>query len=210
MVYVPGDADPWDVDALTANRGGVRQPAYVSGRWYFPPYPQSLAAGSAPAANTIRLQPFVLSRAVTITDLAAKVTTLSAGGNFQLAVYANDPATMRPTGSPLAATGNISTAAVGNIGASLATPVVLPAGIYWMALNQDNSTAIYLTSSNNANGGLSSLAGSATLANLGGATSCKTGLNTPQTFGTWPNLSSATFTEAPGISADAVIMFKVQ
>jgi len=184
--------------------------SFVAGRWYGTVQAGIYAAGSASAANSIKLYPFFLRDGATISDLAAHVTTLAAAGNFSLAIYANDPATMRPTGNALAATGSISTAATGEISADITgSDVTLAPGLYWAAMNKDNGTAVFkIPALTSAFPGW--LLGSATLATAtNGSTSTITHISTPQAYGTWPDLTSATFTEAGGSSQFGALWFKV-
>ena len=175
-----------------------RRPPFVSGRWYPACQVANAAAGGAVGANTIRLMPFTLDQPMTVAALGARVTTLAAG-NCQLAIYANDPTTGRPTGTALASTANISTAAAQAVSANLSSNVSLPAGDYWMAVNADNATVVFqaLGQSQTIQGYLQ---GSATLANLtSGAAVFSLNWNIAQTFGTWPNLTGQALTETIGL-----------
>lgn len=91
-------------------------------------------------AGRIVLLPVTLPQPTRISEVGAHITTASAGGNFRIGMYA-----AKRDGSPgalLFDSGNISTAATGLILASLASPVVLPAGHYYAADCVDNTTAI--------------------------------------------------------------------
>lgn len=195
-----------NVEAVGVARSLIH-PGYVAARWYWPPR-AVLGAGTALVANTIRLNPIILAQAITVSDLAAKIVTVSAGGNFQIAIYASDPTTKMPTGSALAVTGNISTATAAVISADITgADVALPTGLYWLAVNADNSVVVLNGQGTTALA--TSFIGTATLANLSGAVNAAPNpLTIAQTFGTWPSLTSASFTEAPG-TAETAVAFKV-
>jgi hypothetical protein len=179
----------------TAKTPSLAHPGYIAGNWYQAIEGASVGAGAAIAANTIKLLPFVVYRPITVQGLAARVTTLSGGGNFQLAIYGHNAATGRPTSTALCSTGNISTAATGTIGAAVTANRLLQPGLYWMAINQDNSTAVYQTLTAGV-AQMTALIGSATLGNIAsGAGTASLGLSVSQAFGTWPDLTSASFTE---------------
>jgi len=184
-------------------------PGYISGNWYHGNIGMSLAAGSALAANAIRSIPFVLKSRVTISQLAARITTAAAAGNLQLAIYANNPLTGTPTGPALATTASQSTAATGPFTLPLLANATLEAGVYWLAANADNSTVVcqayaaaqvvagFLVGSPN----LTDITGAATTAALVMSLGA-------QTFGTWPDLTGQTFTRV-GANSCAIPIFKV-
>ena len=171
-------------------------PGYVSGNFYHGNTGVSLAAGAALATNTMRLIPFVLKARVSISEVAFRITTLAAAGNIQFAIYANNPATGRPTGNPLATTGSQTTAATGPFSVALTGgPITFEAGVYWFAVNSDNSTVVcQVYAAAQVVAGY--MIGSATLSDVtGAATTGVMALSVAsQTFGTWGDLTSATFT----------------
>lgn len=185
-------------------------PGYVSGNWYHLQAGMSLAAGAALVTNTVRLIPFALKARVTLTQLGARLTTASASGNIQLAIYANNGATGRPTGNAVAATGNISTTATGPVAAAfVGGDTTIDPGIYWLAANADNSTVICQTyPTNQVHTGW--MIGSSSQSNITNtATTGTLSLSVAsQTFGTWSDLTSATFSEINTLSY-AAAHFKV-
>jgi hypothetical protein len=197
------------VGGLTlAQAATLSHPGYVAGRWYCP-FPSATPGTTNPySATQVRLSPFILSQQVTISDLGVLITTLAAAGNIRLAIYASDPVTKQPTGSPLAVTGDISTAAAGGIGGDITgADVVLPAGLYWFATAADNATVV--------------LGGTAAthMQTLFGATSAATAISAATTYrlqytinsttyGTWPVASAGNLAEAASLNA-AIGAFKV-
>lgn len=173
--------------------------------WY-PLTDSQLAIGVAQTANTAVFWPFRVPRAITISDLAARVTTLHAANNFQLAIYANNPATNRPTGSELGKTASISTAATGALSAVLAggNITLVPGVVYWAACNTSSSTVV-LTSMASANNYTAYIVGAATLADVAGSNTGCLFLTTPLTFNTWGSVTSAVWT--PSASNIAVAMW---
>lgn len=182
-------------------------PGYVTANWYVP-FNTQIVTGTAVAASVIRMIPWIPKSRVTISTLGLRCTTLAAGGNCQLAIYASDLVTKRPTGSALSSTASISLAASGSLNAALGSNVSAdPGKLYWLAFNSDNSTAVFAT--NSQTGSLvSDLLGSATQTNAM-STVALTGVSTPQTFASgWPDVTSATWTEQSS-TTQAMIMFKV-
>lgn len=196
-------------DALSARKNlgvAIEHPNYVVGRWYSP-WPTSLGAGVSWATGNIRLVPFFLRYKVELSDLACWVATAAAGGNVQLALYASDPATKKPTGAALAVTGSISTAATGAVSADITgANVILEPGMYWMAANLDAAAGGVATFRTTGTHGASAWVGSTALATAGNTSNFA--LNVAQAFGAWPDLTAAAFTEDTTFG-NAVVMFKV-
>lgn len=189
--------------------GAANHPGYVTGTWYSTVPYATVAAGVAVPINTIKLVPFTISKPITISALGARVTTAATSGNFQLAVYANAAATGRPTGNALCTTGNISSASTGAISATASCTGALTPGTYWGGVNSDNSTAVFQITSGAALTG-AYLIGSTTLANItASSTNVSYNLSVAQTFGTWPDLTSGSFTEQNS-STFALVFMKAQ
>jgi hypothetical protein len=102
-----------------------------------------MASGAASTAGTLRFQPGRIRKAVTISALLVRLSSASAGGNFQLGLYAADSATGKPTGSPLFQSGSISTTATGE--QAIACSLVLSPGMYWVAVQTDNAVATFVS-----------------------------------------------------------------
>ena len=118
-------------------------PGYVANLWYtFEPHLLT-QAGAAGTASVINCAAGYVGAPITINQIGANVGTLSAGGNFQLALYSS--VIGRP-GALIAKTGNISTAAAGVINGSLGNtpigPTSINAGPLWFCSNVDNATAV--------------------------------------------------------------------
>ncbi|MES2494649.1 MAG: hypothetical protein V4618_00915 [Pseudomonadota bacterium] len=185
-------------------------PGYVASRWYWGRQ-ASVAGGTNNGANTLRFGTFVVEQAITISDLGTRITVLSAGGKIQLGIYASDPATLLPTGSALAVTGDLATdTAVTVSGDIVGADVTLQPGLYWSALMVDNGTAT--ASVWNTGFALAShQVGATSMANLSiGNTRADLGyyVSGTITFGTWPSIASITLLEAGGVPETA-IAFKV-
>jgi hypothetical protein len=181
-------------------------PGYVSGRWYLPSNIYSLSTGSAPGAGSIRLYPAYIKERITLNALGIRITTLSAGGNVQAAIYAVNTSTGLPTGTALASTSSISTAATGNLNS--AVNLQLEPGIYWFATNCDNGVAIFtgtLNSSPLASTIIGSTTEAATLQSSGGLQ----GFSVSQTFGTWPDLTSASLVNIASATSIPIVQFKI-
>lgn len=185
-------------------------PGFVAGRWYTAGSGTIVNGTSVAQQNIINLAPFYLSQPVTISDLGVRVTTAAASSNVQLAIYSSDPTTHKPTGNALAVTGNIVSTSTGALSADITgANVTLAPGLYWMASNMDTS-AVQLQGAYSTNQAIyASLIGSTTLANItSGGTSVGIWLQVTQSFGTWPDLTSATFVEVTGACTCAMLFMK--
>jgi hypothetical protein len=188
-------------------------PGYISGNWYHFSEDASTGTGTALGSGNIRLTPFLLRDAVSINSLGTRVSTVSAGGNIQLAIYGNNNATGRPTGNALITTASISTSVVGVVSAvNAGGDTTLAPGLYWMAVNADNATVICQPGITITMSRMGYLVGNATQSNISGAAgSVTSSLAVTQAFGTWPDLTGATFVESISsvqITANALIHFK--
>lgn len=174
-----------------------------SGNWFAPCF-GPFSAGAALIANSVRMIKFTVPREITIDGLATYITTLSASGNIQLALYIADATTGDPIGNPVASTGNLSTGSATAVSEALGSDVTLGPSDYWMAVNSDNSVAVCKT----LNAGVaqtSFLQGSSTLANAIGNAGNSSLLKTyAHTFGTWPDMTGKTFVESTGANSAAI------
>lgn len=99
------------------------------------------AAGTlALTINRLYLVPFYVPYVATTTNLATEVTTLGTAASARMNIYASDPLTGAPTGSPLGADVVVSYASTGV--KSGAFTVTLDPGIYWAALVCNVATTI--------------------------------------------------------------------
>ena len=178
---------PYDFGALRTAVLGV---LYAANRWYTPFGVDGAGTGGAlGAASTIYLFPGLIAQKCTLNALGCHISGTAAVGNIQLAVYANSSA-MRPTGTALASTASISTNSA-NTGVNAAVSVQLDAGWYWFAANGDNTTATFNTVTSSLAPGLIGAASQ----NAGLFNGTAYGLSVAQTFGTWPDLTSGSFTD---------------
>lgn len=190
---------------LTFARASMRPP-WIAGNWYNP-YDGPLANGIALVQNSMRFTPFFIERTITISDLGTRINTISGGGSIQLAVYGSAAATSWPTGNALAVTGNISTAsAVGVSGDITGSNVTLTPGLYWGAVNSDNSVAVCYALAG-ANLTAARLVGSANLGTVTGASTTGTFMLTlASTFNTWPDVTGGGFAESIALSHALVLL----
>lgn len=185
--------------ATPAGGGGGFDPSFPmrAGRFYAPYGWNGVPVTSGtPLVNTICAFPVAFPRLMTVDNIVSRVQTLFAGGKYQFALYADGGG--KPTGTPIATTGDVVTDATGIITIALSGAIQIgPSGanlgqIGWLCMNADNSTFRYYVVSNGT-----------TTPNVGGASAVEAlslapavGLQAAQTFGTWPNLTSASFTTA--------------
>lgn len=170
------------------------------GRWVVPIEGSIQDPGSL-SANTIRLWTFAVTQPVTIDSLAANVTVPNAGGLFSLAIYASTAG--RPTGAPITNTSNLSGDLVAVISGSV-SPLALEAGTtYWVA--EFHNLALGLASMTNASvTSDSSQVGHLTA--LDALSLSRPVKTVAQSFGAWPDLTSATIVEAAGGRLPVVAM----
>jgi hypothetical protein len=173
---------------LTSTPSKAASP-YVSGAFHVPDGWERLATGAAAAAGTIRMVPGYVRRSVTFADLLARISTLSASGNFQLSVYAADPTSNWPTGAPLYTSGSQSTAATGVIDIA-SVNLAVAAGLYWFGVQADtNGASVAFIAPEAATTGLQRLVGAPTSVNILSSASNPIGVQKTGTFGTWPTFT---------------------
>jgi len=167
---------------------------YAVSNW-IQPVIGTIGAGNANNVNSIVLYPFVVNRSITVSDLGARVTTAAASAQFQLAIYASSSGL--PTGTPLGSTGHID-GSVATHASGLVTPFNLTAGqVHWAAFNCN--IAITMQHLLGANSYFGSVFGTPNLNEITAtATIVATTRTVSQTYGTWPDLTSATTTVNSG------------
>lgn len=185
-----------------------RSLGYVPGNWIYPYEGIAPSSGTAGVTGTSYWMPIRVRQPCTINALAARVTTVIASSNFQLAIYANSPATGRPTGSALGSTASISGATAVVVSGSLTANATIQAGIYWVAVNADTSGIAF--SAISAGSEINSIVGTPTLANaISSTTAASSILTLSLTYGSWPDVTSSTFTESPSNSRAPIVIFQV-
>ena len=202
------------LNTIGASVGATSHDPHISGNWYIPQGMHTVGVSSAGNVDLVTLCPFVLDRAVTISDLGLRITTgVAVTGLAQAAIYAHNAATGRPTGVALAATGDLAATAAGVVtGDIIGANVTLQPGKYWMAGNNNDTLIAWVTPIININSNVGEMIGSATAANvLPGNNAQLLGVKATQVFGTWPDLTSASFTEMiAGVgNCPPIVIFKV-
>ncbi len=179
---------------------------YIVNNWYLPDGILSVAGGANGGIGTLRIHPGFVRHRCTISTLGVRISTTNAG-NVQAGFYAHNPATGRPTGNVLASTASMSTASAATVTATASAQV--EGGLIWFGVMVDNATAVLTSISNSLGSGMSNLIGSATPANVMSSTGGLSGLAVTGTYGTWPDLTAASFTESTGSSGYGAVQFKV-
>lgn len=215
VVYRCRDATASAAKWVPVSSAPALHPGYIAGNWYYPGGMTGIiAGGTAVAANTLYLIPIVIFERCTISDLAARVSTLGTSGNFQLGIYALDPSNLNRPGVLIDKTAaTLSTNAAGNISGPLGGNQQIEPGIYFLGLNCDNSTAAF-ASFTSTTPWVSQMLGSSTLSNIMGNSTAGLVLKVSATFGGTTGFPStlvgATFVEeAPGSAHSTLIAFKV-
>lgn len=181
---------------------------YVSNNWYIAGGDLiNTGASNANVNNgTVSCYPFYFRGTATISALGGFVNTTSAAGNYSVAIYANNPATMRPTGTTLGSSGNLSTTSSAAVNGSVTIAISSPRWL-WACQNSDNGTATL-------RGGtflsMSGYMGSATQANIDAGTNKLSGVTTSLAFASgWTDLTGAVWTEIQSRTWP-LVQFKIQ
>lgn len=182
--------------------------AYVSNNWYIAGGEMIAAAASNSNTNngTVSCYPFYFHGAGTINALGGFVNTVSAGGNYSVAIYANNSSTMRPTGTALGSSGSLSTTSSAAVSGVVSIAIASPRWL-WACANSDNNTATLRAGSFYS---MSGFMGSATQANIDNGSSKLSGVTTPVAFASgWTDLTAAVFTELQARNYP-LVQFKIQ
>lgn len=216
------DEARWLLNVFEDYAWGRFHPSVGSGKYVVAPLDGTTTTTTAAlSANLATFVPFRIRRPTVISRLCARV--VAAGGNIDMSIYAADLATGRPTGSEIRKTGSTAANAAntsvdgtptgGNLTVDYSgnAGTVLP-GIYFFGLNSDNASLTvrgYAAAANI----MGQLFGASSLANVAGDSSSRacSGVSTPLTFGTWGDLTNATWTEVAGANASKchMPMYKV-
>ncbi len=167
-----------------------------SGRYMLPEGVGFFAVGAAPGSNSIRCFAGAVREPIVINSLGVRLTTASASGNMQFAIYASDAASLMPTGAPVynSASGN-STGTVGGI-VETSLSVSVDRGLYWWCVNDDSSASAAVYTSQNLNWlEPITLFGSASLSGAVPNGAAMIGLSKSQTYGTWPTFTGSFSTD---------------
>jgi hypothetical protein len=157
----------------------------IAGKWYIPRDHASFGASNAVASTTlVVLTPFFINQPQTVNGLGTRIFTAGTT-NVQVSVYAASSTTNLPTGLPLITTANIDDTATGPATISTSPDVQLPSGMYWGAVEAGDVTVVLTGPTANI---VSTYIGTITA----GPSSCITAPSAG--FGTWPDLTAATFT----------------
>lgn len=202
---------------ITANNLGAAvsvSPIYVAGKWYIPPGVLLGTSAANPGNSAIKLFPFIARADVTISDLSVRLGgTASAGGGVIAALYASDPTTGLPTGTPLA-TGSAAmstTTSASNPTTTLGANYQLQAGtLYYLASQMDNTTAIVIPISANGFEGAWLIGGAGPGNLVNGLSAAWQGYQVTNTYASgFPDLTSATITNNTTANSCPAIIFKV-
>lgn len=170
-----------------------REPDVVVGEYTYAHDYVTLAAGSAPGLANMYLVPLPVAQKKTLSSIGSYVAAAEATKTFGFSVYAHNPTTNRPTGSPIASTLNtLSAGTVGLVDGPLQANVALTS-LVWIGFQTNSTTATWQCSPAGW-AGIARLVGSSAQATLvTGVSSVIQSLAVANTFGTWPDLTSASF-----------------
>lgn len=176
--------------------------SYISGNWY-DLFSDSYTASAASTSAALQLWEFDIPERVTLSQLGIYVSTLGTT-TAMVGIYANSQTTSRPTGNVLASVTGLVNTSTGPVSAALGSNVTFNPGSYWAAGMSGDSTARYGSTMNTTNR-LGRIAGDATLANV--ASAGVMNMTAPATYGTFPDLTSASFTVGSVVTARAMRIY---
>jgi hypothetical protein len=170
-------------------------PSYVAANWYLGGLAgQQTIAGSVLSTTLQYMIPVIIRQQCTIGALGMRIATLGTS-NVQMALYASDPAAVNRPGALLSNTASFVNTATGFFSSALLANQQLDPGTYWIALQVNDVTMISVALSA-ASGEFTRIMGSATAGNsIQVAGTQVLGLTAVSVFGTWANMTGATFTE---------------
>lgn len=179
---------------------GFPHPGYAARRYLFLGQGAFTATGGSLTANRIYLRPVLIPERITISNLSVNVKTGQTSAQAQLALYNQDPSAPHRPGTLARATGSQAVATNNtNVEPALSSNVTLAPGWYFAAINTDvNSTAYTAPSSTNFKGNETMGADSLAALFIASTNSHSMDVYVSQTYGTWPDLTGATFVEEAG------------
>lgn len=188
---------------------GGAQNSYVAGSYLWAELSgaQLNGSGSAPGADTLSVQPFLVSQTITISDLGFHVTTAQASSACRISIYANSTSWIGPTGSALMSTGDVATTTATQITGAVTGTTQLSPGLYWSGAMCNNASVIL-----KAVAGSSPAAGAVVGANSLSVLSANSSIHgakytVAQTYASGnPTISAAPTYAANNNSAPAIIM----
>lgn len=197
--FVSGNLTMTDANGTIVDSGvapGAAAPFannWVANNWYSVSR-GTVAAGANVGTTTTYWQSRYFDKALTISQVHIRVSTLSAGQNMAIAIYAADASTGLPTGSAICSINTLSTASATDVTGNCSA--ALTAGkFYWFGFQASDTTAIAISFSN---GQVNSTAfeNGTSGANVSGNTTSAfmAYTTTGGTFGTWPSNPTITQT----------------
>jgi hypothetical protein len=195
--YNPAPFGPGQQNAAVAGNVSM-SPAYVATRWYGS-NGSTLTTGAALGATTTYCVPYYIRATLTTSNLGVSIGAIGTS-NFQVALY-NDSGG-RP-GTLIINSANVVNTSTGFIQVPIASTQLTGPAVIWTCVQNNDATAVFLSNAI-ANGFVSVQTGAATGAAALGTSGLVVSLTTPGTFGTWPSLSGATWTDQVAARSPAV------
>jgi hypothetical protein len=189
--YTSGTAVVVLRDVESKNKSFLFHPDYVSGNWYLPIGCKLDNTTMNSGANSIRFLPFLVPSPLSIQKVGFRIST-GAAGNAQIAIYASDPITKKPTGFSIASTASMDTSSSNSNQSGVLSVTLEERTLNWLAFNIDNASATG-PGATSVSSDWGALLGGATQANvLPNVIQSITGYSFATTFGTWPDMTQQT------------------
>jgi hypothetical protein len=176
--------------ASSRSGGTDMRPVYVAGTWYDVPNYQ-YSAGAAQGNTKAKGILLALTQAITISDLAVRITTVAASSNVQLALYNANQTTLHPT-TLVGNTANLSGASLANVSGPLVQGNrALTPGYYWL-FGQTDSASLVGQGPNATQPYLGTVMGSPSVDDVSaGAAGALVAIGITNTFGAWPDFTGS-------------------
>jgi hypothetical protein len=132
------------IKARTAGTGGAvtgvhaREPGLVAGSYLSQQINSSALTTVAAAAGRLDFMPFIPAKNITVNELAIEITTLLAGGQGRLGIYASD-ASGNPAAKLVEGAAVFTTDAVGAKTLALANTSLNAGSVYWLAVHSSGT-----------------------------------------------------------------------
>lgn len=140
-IIIQSDGSNWRIlSRRSYDVSGYRVKGSTLNQWYTSPNTGTALTTGAGTVNVLRAIPFIVSKSMTIDQMAINVTTAGAGGtgNARVGIY-DDNGNGYP-GSRVVDAGTAVTTSTGVKTFTTGLPVTLEPGLYWLVYVHDNAT----------------------------------------------------------------------
>ncbi len=142
-VFLQSDGTNWRIlERRDYDLSAYKSKGSTLNQWYSSPNTGTALTTGAPTVNRLRAIPFVVSKVMTVDQMAVNVTTAGTASNVRVGIYA-DNGNNYP-GALVVDAGTAVTTSTGVKTFTTGLPVTLDPGLYWLAHTADGSAAATL------------------------------------------------------------------